>query len=471
MPRWTSAAIWALAHWDITKAMAPIKTIRSLIQGKLAKTTGYVFLLRGGNIAFNFAIAVVLARLLGPDDYGQYSFILALISMLAIPAQFGLPAMLIREVSRARADRAMGRVRDISRWASRLSLTLSVPIAAGVIALSFLPVSFMPKEELLLLLAGSGLIILLPLRAIRSGLIRGLDKVVLGQIPGQIAQPLLTLAFITMLAFLTPITQLTGGLTPLTALIAYSLAVLAAWALSGLILLKLLGPLARSIGETYSIPHWKKTLVAFGLANAMVLIDQQIGILVLGITAPDSDAGLYKVAGQAATFTAMGYVASNMALGPGVAKAWREGRRDAVQSAVIRGSRLSAAIALPISLFFLIAGGVFLELLFGADYVSAWPAMCLLVIAQFINCAFGSSTTLLNMSGNETANTRSFAIAIAANIGLCVLLAPSYGAAGAATAAAISVILRNVLLWRAAHRLTGIETGFWGRLPAKGTPG
>jgi O-antigen/teichoic acid export membrane protein len=56
-------------------------------------------------------------------------------------------------------------------------------------------------------------------------------------------------------------------------------------------------------------------------------------------------------------------------------------------------------------------------------------------------------------------------VALTVNVALSFALAPRFGATGAAAAAATSVVLRNLLLWRAAHRLCGMETGFWGRVP------
>ena len=448
--------------------MAAFAPVLDALRGRLAKTTGAVFVLRGANVALNFAVAALLARWLGPADYGQYSVVLALITTLAIPAQFGIPALVVREVSRARADKQWSRYHPISRWAYRLSLAIGIPILIITVLAALVPVGLFDPAETAMVLAGCGLIVALPLRALRSGLIRGLNRVVLGQIPGQIIEPLLLLMFVLLLAAGPGVSAALPGLDPVTALAAYFAAVSLAWMIGGLMLRKLIAGVERKPGEVFHLEGWKGSLIAFGLANAMFIIDRQVGLLVLGVTSPDAQAGFYKVAGQAATFTAMGYVAANMALGPGVAKQWREGKLDAVQAAVIRGSRLSALFAFPVSLFFLVAGGLFLEIVFGADYLPAWPAMALLVLAQFANCAFGSNTVLLNMSGHERENTKAFAVALAVNVALSFALAPRFGATGAAAAAAASVVLRNVLLWRAAHRLCGMETGFWGRVPKAG---
>ncbi|MEL7445888.1 MAG: oligosaccharide flippase family protein [Pseudomonadota bacterium] len=443
-----------------------IAKVLDAFKGRLAKTTGLTFVLRVGNVGINFVIAIILAQSLGPDNYGLYSIVLALLTVLAIPAQFGIPALVIREVSRARADKAVWRFHDISRWAHRLSLSIGVPLAIIVALLAWLPTGVFDAKEAIVLLAGVVLIVMLPLRALRSGLIRGLDRVVLGQIPGQVVQPLILLSLLLTLIFAPALMEQTLSLTPFTAMAAYSIAVILAWIIGGAMLVWLLRTVERKREERWVIPGWKSALMAFGLTNAMVLVDKQVGLLILGVTSENAEAGFYKVAAQAATFTAMGYVAANMALGPGVAKAWREGKRDVVQAAVIRGSRLSSLFAAPAALVFLVGGQLFLELLFGADYLPAWPAMALLVIGQFINCAFGSSTVLLNMSGNEKQNTRAFLIALAINVALAFALTPSLGAVGAAAATLIGITLRNVILWRAAHRLCGMETGFWGRIPS-----
>lgn len=448
--------------------MRAIAPVIDAMRGRLAKTTGAVFLLRGANVGLNFVIAALLARWLGPSGYGQYSVVLALLTTLAIPAQFGIPALVIREVSRARADKAVWRFRDITRWAHGLTFLIGVPMLGLTVLAALVPNPLVPESEAAMMLAGAAMVLMLPLRALRSGLIRGLDRVVLGQIPGQVVQPILQLGFVLLLVLAPGAVGYAQGLTPLSAMLANTAAVVLAWVFGGFILLHLLRGVEQRPGERWVVPGWKGAIMAFGLTNAMVLIDQQVGLLVLGVIAPDAEAGFYKVASQAATFTAMGYVAANMALGPGVAKQWREGKLNAVQAAVIRGSRLSALFAFPVSVFFLVAGGLFLEIVFGADYLPAWPAMALLVGAQFVNCAFGSNTVLLNMSGNERENTKAFAVALAINVALSFALAPRFGATGAAAAAAASVVLRNVILWRAAHRLCGMETGFWGRVPKAG---
>lgn len=46
-------------------------------------------------LGFSLFTVIVLARVLGPEQYRVYSYILAIVSILAIPAMFGLPSFLV----------------------------------------------------------------------------------------------------------------------------------------------------------------------------------------------------------------------------------------------------------------------------------------------------------------------------------------------------------------------------------------
>lgn len=68
----------------------------NLMRGGLASIAIKVF-----GLGFSLLTAVVLARVLGPEQYGIYSYVLAIVSILAIPAMFGLPSLIVRETAKA----------------------------------------------------------------------------------------------------------------------------------------------------------------------------------------------------------------------------------------------------------------------------------------------------------------------------------------------------------------------------------
>ena len=74
------------------------------------------------NTALGFAVATALARGLGTAGYGVYSYVFSLVSLLAIPAQLGLPSLVVRETAKAYVHQ---------QWALMKGLWRTSSIAAG----------------------------------------------------------------------------------------------------------------------------------------------------------------------------------------------------------------------------------------------------------------------------------------------------------------------------------------------------
>src|SRR5690606_12549330 len=88
--------------------------------------------LKLGGLATTAIVAVLLARLLGPEGYGLYSYALAWATMLGIPVQFGIPTLVVREVARLRAYGQWNLVRGLLRLANILVVIATAAIIAAV---------------------------------------------------------------------------------------------------------------------------------------------------------------------------------------------------------------------------------------------------------------------------------------------------------------------------------------------------
>ena len=94
-------------------------------------------MLRGGfwslaikllSTAMALVLASVLARLSGPEGFGIYSFVLALVTILAIPAQLGLPNLMVRETAKAQAAERWDTMKGLWRWSNLLALAISMAL-------------------------------------------------------------------------------------------------------------------------------------------------------------------------------------------------------------------------------------------------------------------------------------------------------------------------------------------------------
>ena len=108
-------------------------------------------------------------------------------------------------------------------------------------------------------------------------------------------------------------------------------------------------------------------------------------------------------------------------------------------------------------------------MLFGPEFDSGYPLLFLLVGGVVARAAVGPAESLLTMSGNQNICAAVYAMTLAINIGLSVLLIPAFGLWGAAIATALSMIFEASALSFTVWRKLGIVMAiFWPATPAKG---
>jgi O-antigen/teichoic acid export membrane protein len=89
--------------------------------------------------------------------------------------------------------------------------------------------------------------------------------------------------------------------------------------------------------------------------------------------------------------------------------------------------------------------------------VAAHGPLVILAGGQLVNAGMGSVASLLNMTGHERDTTRIILMAALLNLTLNFTLTPLWGTLGAATATAVTLIVWNVVMWRAVKRRIGIH--------------
>ncbi|GGD59743.1 flippase [Croceicoccus mobilis] len=433
--------------------------------GGLLHGISWSFALRLIDVGLAWVLSVMLARFLGVEQFGLYSFALSVVGLLALPVNFGVQPLIVRETGSAMADGEPDRIFALKRWAYTRVMAISLPIAiTAAIVILFVP-SLTDPFERSILLAGLALIVVQPFAEIRSALLRGMNHIAKSQLASSIVRPGVMLPLVGVL-----IAGWAYGFRPgveagVAAMALNVVAAILAWAVGAALLARVLRGWTRPESpQKLDISGWRSSMLSFGLANGMYVFDSQMGILLLGVFLDGAAVGPYKVAMQGAALVALGYTATNTPLTPQIARAWAEGNREKVRRLVKRGSSFAVLFALPIAIAFLLAGRPLVHLVFGADFDDAVMPLIILTMGQLVNCAFGGATALLIMTGHERYNTIAFAVALGFNVVAALILIPAMGVVGAALAAAMSVTLRNLLLWWCARRATGIDTGFWARL-------
>lgn len=391
-------------------------------------------------LALTLGTSILLARALGPDGFGQYAFITSLLIVLALPLDQGMRQLITREVASYAHQNQWSLFRGLLQRAHQWVLlgTALIILILGGIAVS--RAEWRPDDRWTLLLAGLAMLPFLGLNALRGATLAGLGNVVKAQIPELLVRPGMHLAIAALL--------LAGGrLNPASAIISQTAAAVIAFAV-GIVLLRKHWPAqVQAVSPAYRNSAWANSWAPFTLLAAASMLNSQIGILLLGWVGTDAQVAALRIADRGAQLVAMSLMVVNLVIGPHITRAYRDRDQPRLQRLCTQSARAALAVALPIALPLILFSGPIIAYVFGTAYVElASTPLAVLAAAQVINVAFGSAGMFLIMSGYERDTLIGQIAALILNIATAYLLIPSYGADGAAYAAALGLATWNVVL-------------------------
>jgi O-antigen/teichoic acid export membrane protein len=416
----------------------------SLKKQLIRSGTGSI-LLRIIGTGLAFVLSVILARTLGPDGFGLYSFVLTLLVFLSIPIQAGFPNLTVREVSKAHLKNDWATMKGILWWTLKIIGIYFVGLALLLLIVTVSDMHWLSEERLKVFLAGFFLIPLLSILVIQNAYIRGLGRVIIGVIPDSVIRPGLALLFLISAIYLFSDTKI----TPLMAMGGYLASVFIAFCVS-LILMWELTPKENRSTSVLKVESnkWKKAAYPLTIVGGLQLMYSYTDILILGLFHENTDVGVYRAVGQLGTLVVFGLSAINQMLHPHFSKLYAANELDKLQKIVTYSS-------LAIFTFAIIPAVVFL---FSGEYIVGFIPLAILTMGQLANASFGSVGALLNMTGHEKDAMKGMMYSLGVNFVLAFLLIPTYGMVGAATATATSLMAWNLILRYYVKKRLNIES-------------
>ena len=407
---------------------------------------------KAGFALLSFLISVVLARALGADGFGIYSFVIAVIMLLSIPAVVGVPELIVRETAKNQVDEQWSVIKGLWTWTQTRSIVFSLIL---VFFSSLMTLFWGVGDESLrvnLLLVGLFIIPFSAIIAYKSACVRGLGHTVLGQLPDNIIRPGLILISILLFSFVS------RPFTPETAIFVYLFAAMVA-AISAYILLNKVSPkeLSNVVKEKDDSLLWSKAILPLSLIGGLHVLNGYVDIVILAFFQPDEEVGIYRAVVQLSILVSFGLQAINQVLHPHFSRLFMMNEHHKLQKLVTISTRIILLISLPPVLLFVFYGKGILQFVFGDPFYIGELALAVLAIGQLINSAMGSVGALLNMTGHERYTLRGVFLAALLNVVLNFILIPFYGMLGAAIATAVSLALWNLLLRHYVRQKLNIE--------------
>ena len=426
------------------------------------------YLVRGAAGSLSFKIintglvlvsGILLARLLGAQNYGYYAYAMSLIQLMTIPTVMGLPQLVLREISAYYARKDYGRMRGLLIRANQFVFGMSVflMVVAAAIATAFS--GHLAPEGVQTFLISLLLLPLLGLTTLRLAVLRGLRYILSGLAPELLIKPVVFI-FLLVAAFF----MIGQEVTPQLAMVFQVAAAGFAFFIGAVFLVRSMPSQVKAMDAVYDTRLWFKSALPFMFLGAMQLVNQRTDIVMLGFFRPMEEVGIYRAVVQGATLVSFVLISANMVLAPIISGLYTRGKLNQLQRLVTISARGILYLTLPVVLFLLIGGHWVLSFLFGAEFGAGANALRILCAGQLVNAVTGSVSIILNMTGHEKYALRGVALAAGSNIALNLLLIPQFGIEGAAAATAASMAILNVLLCWWVYKHVGVVSLAFKRL-------
>jgi O-antigen/teichoic acid export membrane protein len=402
--------------------------------GKVSRQATVFF---GGTIftlVIGYIFKIYVARSLGAEQLGLYALGMRIIGFFSLFVSLGLPISASRFISTWSTEQPE-RVKAF--WQRGLALTTATAGASAVslFFLRHLLADLFNEPELGPILPLFTL--LLPVSALStflSGYLRGHQRVTSSAIIGKFVQVpakiVLTVALFTV------------GL----GLSGYIAAEIASALLAGLLLFTLGKRLTPGITTRMPLPMGRDVTVfaasMIGMASLGFLSGQADQLLV-GYFLDASRVGIYSVVVVTGAFIPMVLTSLNSIFGPIIARLHSKGEHALLERLFQTTTKWCLGLTFPLVIVLVIFAPAMMRI-FGPDFVSGWPALAIIALAQLINVAAGSAGTLLVMSGNQRWEIIIAAVTALITVSLDVMLIPKWGVVGAAAAMAVGITVSNV---------------------------
>ena len=404
------------------------------------------------------AAQLVIARLIGPESYGVYAYVLAWVTLLGYFSTLGFHVSLLRFVPAYHARQEWALARGVIRYSQGVTAGTAISVAliglCGIIALRG---SLRPELALSFLL-GIAMVPLLALHLVSASVVRAFGGIISALAPERIVRDGLALAIVAAVFW--------GNLYRLDATLAMGATLLSSIVMLGLIrifLRRLRLPALDQAKPAYTAGDWWRPTLPLTLIMVADSLMSRSAVIALGLTGNTRDAGIFAAASSIATVTALPRMAVATAFAPTVSAMFALSDQAGLQLLSAKAAWLSllgtACAAIPLLLL-----AHPLLALFGRDFVAGAPIVTILVLGQVFAAACGPQQHLITMTGNE----RTGAVILSVSAGLsfvgCILMIGSFGMTGAAFATTLTVIGWNVAMGifvrRGLHLMPGLTASF-----------
>ena len=413
--------------------MADIKTFN--IQGYLsAFTSGAAIKFLA--LALGLLLEIIIARSLGADAYGVYSFGIAVLGIALLFLNRGANNNIIRFAPTMIVSNRSG-LKEFIQWTrKRINVGILFVIPVALLLIPFLEKTnnAMDRQVYITLLIAACFVCY---TQIHQSFFHAQRNAVCAQLYEDILRPLTILILLGLNLLI-----LSGKTTVYQLAFFYIIGAAVAFALSFLRIRPYV--YLFSDDQNPAIEGWKKSANEFFYINIMDFILRRLDVIIVTFIVTAAEAGNYKVAVRISELVALPLWISNLYVGPMITQLFHDKRAQELQTLLSLSTRFAFAVTLAGCTLLLFIGESILGW-FGKDFIQAFSIVLILVVGSLMNVACGPVHLLLTMTGHAALVLRVQSIAGLVTVAGLVGLTWLYGISGSA----IAIVLGNAIwnLW------------------------
>jgi O-antigen/teichoic acid export membrane protein len=434
---------------------------KSGLRVQLAAATAGSLAVHVSSKVFSLLASVLLARWLGASGFGIYASSIALILLLGVVAQVGLPTLVIRMLPTFEVRQQWGLMRGLLQRANILVLAASLfLVGVGAIVVW----NFSNRLQTLHVQTLWWALAILPiaaLNALRSATLRGLRHILAGQLSENLIIPGGFLALIVIWQYSTT----NHGVGDLSVDVAVGLR-LAATGLAFCVGTRLLSqrtpPQLLSAAPEYNTFAWLRSAAPLLVLAGMSIINTQTDILMLIALKGAESSGVYSAAARGAELVAFPLFIISGVVQPTISRLYASDALQQLQRVLTGATRAAFALASPIALTLALFSKPILNTIYGADFERGSTALIILATAQIVNVGVGLVGQILIMTGHERDALIGLGVGVVVNVLLNAALIPTLDVVGAALATGLSLIVWNLILIARVKSRTDLSSSILG---------
>jgi len=418
----------------------------------LARGALGVFIVKIAGAGLLFGLHVMLARLLGVDEFGIYVYAITCINILTILCLLGFPTSLVRFIAEYKAKRQWNLLKGIVHRSNQIVLAFSILVGIIAAAVTFLLQERISVAVVVTFYIGFGLLPVVALSTLRQASLRALKMVVKSEMLLLVIRPVLLGLIVLGLSI-----TLRGSLKAAHVMAGNFTALVGVFFVGTVLLRKALPKYASETKPAYAQRQWLKVTLPLLLIDGMQILLKRTDIIMIGTILGSDKAGIYSAASRISNFVVFGLMAINAILAPMISELYYTGRGRELQRIIMFASRVIFVITLLLGIILAVSGKFMLSL-FGSDFTIAFMPLLILLTGQVVNALAGSVGLIMAMTSHQNQAGAIIAASTAANIALNALLIPLFGLVGAAISTAFTMALWNIAMLIFVQRRIGINS-------------